>query len=134
MEGPIGRDPADRKRMAVVAGGKPATTHVRVLERWPAAELLAVRPHTGRTHQIRVHLRSCGHPVVCDPIYASGWEDGFGGAGGRWAGEFARRCCRLFLHAAHLVLRHPISRERLAFRAPLPDPLASALAWARSWS
>lgn len=134
LEGPIGRDPTDRKRMAVVEGGKPATTHVRVLERWPAAELLAVRPHTGRTHQIRVHLRSCGHPVVCDPIYASGWEDGFGGAGGRWASEFARRSGRLFLHAAHLVLNHPISGESLTFRAPLPEPLASALAWARSRS
>ena len=132
VEGPIGRDPKHRERMAVVPGGKPATTHVRVLERWPAAELLAVRPHTGRTHQIRVHLRSCGHPVVCDPTYAAGWEDGFGGAGGRWAGELARRSERLFLHAAHLVFRHPISGERLALRAPLPDPLASALAWARS--
>jgi len=134
VEGPIGRDPKHRKQMAVVADGKPATTHLRVLERWPSAELLAVRPHTGRTHQIRVHLRSCGHPVVCDPIYAHGWEDGFGGAGGRWAAEFARRSDRLFLHAAHIVFSHPLSGERLAFRAPLPDPLASAVAWARSQS
>lgn len=132
LEGGIGRDPANRKRMAIVADGRQATTHVRVLERYPAAELLAVRPHTGRTHQIRVHLKACGHPVVCDPIYAPSWQDGFGGAGGRWAAEFARRSGRLFLHAAHLALSHPITGERLSFRSELPEPLASAIAWARS--
>ncbi len=131
---PIARDPADRQKMAVVEGGKAAQTHLRVLERWPAAELLAVRPHTGRTHQIRVHLRALGHPIVGDPTYASGWEKGFGGAAGRWASEYARRCGRLFLHAARIAFHHPVSGEHLAFRSPLPEPLASALAWARRTS
>jgi 23S rRNA pseudouridine1911/1915/1917 synthase len=131
IEGPVGRDPTDRKRMAVVPGGKSAITHVRVLESWPAAELLAVRLGTGRTHQIRVHLRSCGHPIVSDPIYAPGWENGFGGAGGRWAAEFAHRSGRLFLHAAQLAFRHPESGLAMKFRSPLPEPLSSALEWAR---
>ena len=134
IERPVGRDPKDRKRMAVVKDGKRAVTHVRRLESWRAADLFAVRLETGRTHQIRVHLRSLGHPVVCDPIYAPRWERGFLGAGGRWAEELARRASRLFLHAAHLAFSHPVTREPLSFKSPLPEPLASAVEWARESS
>lgn len=129
---PIGRDPRDRKRMAVVPEGRRAVTHFRRLERWTAADFLALRLETGRTHQVRVHLRAIGHPVVGDPIYAARWEKGFVGAGGRWAEAFARRCDRMFLHAARLVFRHPRSGERMAFTSPLPEPLRSAAAWARA--
>ena len=132
IDRPIGRHPRDRKRMAVLDGGRPSVTHVKVLEWWPAADLLAVRLQTGRTHQIRVHLESVGHPVAGDPIYAPHWERGFLGAGGRWAEELARRAGRLFLHAAHLSFVHPLTGDPLSFTSPLPEPLASAVEWARS--
>ena len=134
VEQPVGRDPRNRKRMAVRADGRPATTHFRRLERWNAADLLAVRLETGRTHQVRVHLRSIGHPVVADPVYAPGWERGFGGAGGRWAEAFGRRAGRLFLHATHLAFVHPVTGERHSFSSPLPSPLLEAAQWARTTS
>lgn len=131
IDRPIGRHPKDRKRMAVVEGGRRAITHVRRLERWPAADLLAVRLQTGRTHQIRVHASDLGHPLVRDPVYGAGWERGMAGAGGQWAAHFARRAGRLFLHAARLSFVHPVSGEQLTFSSDLPEPLAAALAWAR---
>lgn len=134
IDRPIGRDPRDRKRMAVIEEGRPAVTHVKVLERWNAADLVAVRLKTGRTHQVRVHLQSIGHPIVCDPIYAARWERGISGAGGRWAEHLARRVGRLFLHAAYLSFEHPVSGERLSFSSPLPEPLAAAVEWARKTS
>jgi len=131
IDRPIGRHPGDRKRMAVVEDGRRAVTHVQRLERWPAADLLAVRLQTGRTHQIRVHVADLGHPIVGDPIYGPGWERGMTGAGGQWAARFARRTQRLFLHAARLSFVHPVSGEALTFSSALPEPLAGALAWAR---
>lgn len=132
IDRPIGRSPSDRKRMAVIPGGRRAVTHVRRLERWPAADLLAIRLETGRTHQIRVHLTDLGHPLVGDPVYGRGWERGMSGAGGRWAEALVRRCDRLFLHAARLSFRHPVTGERLAFTSRLPEPLAGAVRWART--
>lgn len=131
IDRPIGRDPRDRKRMAVREDGRRAVTHVKVLERWIGADLLALRLQTGRTHQVRVHLRSFGHPVVADPVYAPRWERGFVGATARWAGELSRRAGRLFLHAAHLSFVHPETGERLSFSSPLPPDLAAAAEWAR---
>lgn len=131
IDRPIGRDPKHRQRMAVVDGGRPSVTHVRRLESWRAADLLAIRLHTGRTHQIRVHMWSLGHPLVGDPVYGAGWERGLLGAGGRWAEELRRRAGRLFLHAARLSFRHPATGEELSFTSPLPEPLHSAMAWAR---
>ncbi len=132
IDRPLARHPKDRKRMAVVPGGRRAVTHVRRLERWIAADLLALRLETGRTHQIRVHLADAGHPIVGDPVYGRDWQRGIGGAGGRWAEELARRSGRLFLHAARLGFRHPETGERLTFTCPLPEPLAGAVAWARN--
>lgn len=131
---PLGRDPRNRKLRAVVEGGRRAVTHVRRLERWTSADLVAVRLETGRTHQIRVHFKAIGHPVVGDPLYAPGWERGFLGAGGRWAEELARRVGRMFLHAGRLAFRHPITGEALSFDSPLPEPLLSARRWARETS
>lgn len=131
VDRPIGRDPRDRKRMAVVAGGRRALTRARVRERWPAAELLEVALGTGRTHQIRVHMHSLGHPVVGDPVYGAGRERGISGDAGVWARAFARRVPRQFLHAAELAFRHPGTGEAMRFRAPLPSELAAAAAWAR---
>ncbi len=134
VDRPVGRDPSDRRRMTVTERGKRAVTHLKRLERWVSADLLALKLETGRTHQIRVHLRDLGHPVVGDPFYAEGWEEGFTGAGGRWAGELAERAGRLFLHAARLVFEHPETGERMAFTSDLPEPLAGAVAWARETS
>jgi 23S rRNA pseudouridine1911/1915/1917 synthase len=131
VDQPIARDPKHRQRMAVVDSGRPALTHFRRLERWRSADLLAIRLHTGRTHQIRVHLRSLGHPVVRDPIYGARWEKGLLGAGGRWADEFDRRVGRLFLHAARLAFVHPVTGEKMSFTSPLPPPLREAVEWAR---
>ncbi len=132
IEGPIGRDPKDRKRMAVVEGGRDALTRVEVVEQWLRADLLRVALKTGRTHQIRVHLAHVGHPVVGDPTYAAGWERGLGGPTRRWVDQLARRCTRQFLHASELVFEHPTSGEVLRFESSLPADLAEAADWARS--
>jgi 23S rRNA pseudouridine1911/1915/1917 synthase len=131
VDAPIARHPTDRKRMAVVDGGRRAVTHFRRLERWMAADYLRAELETGRTHQIRVHLLHLGHPVVGDSTYAAGRERGFSGPARRWAVELARRMPRQFLHAAELSFRHPRDRRSLHFEAPLPPDLAAVAAWAR---
>lgn len=116
IEAPIGRDPRDRMRMAVVPGGRDSVTLYRVRERFPAWTLLEVDLVTGRTHQIRVHLASIGHPVAGDPMYATGaarrGPDGLG---------------RLFLHAWRLELASPSGEGLVRAEAPLPDELVSVL-------
>lgn len=131
VEAPIGRDPNDRKRMAVVDDGRSALTRLKVRERWLRADLLDVALKTGRTHQIRVHLAHIGHPVVGDQTYGLGWERGLGGPTRRWVDELARRIKRQFLHASRLAFDHPVSSERMEFEAPLPADLAAVAAWAR---
>lgn len=131
VEAPVGRDPANRQRMAVVEGGRGAVTHFRVLERWPGAELLEVALETGRTHQIRVHLSHIGHPVVGDSVYGVGWENGIGGKARQWAQLLNKRVTRQFLHAWRLSFRHPVSEETLRFESPLPEDLSSCAEWAR---
>jgi 23S rRNA pseudouridine1911/1915/1917 synthase len=131
IDAPIGRDRKDRKKMAVVPGGRPALTRVKVRERWERADLLDVALKTGRTHQIRVHLAHLGHPVAGDPVYGEAWERGMGGPTRQWAVEFSQRVPRQFLHAAELVFDHPVSSERMRFSAPLPADLAEVAAWAR---
>ncbi len=118
VDKPIARDPRDRKRMAVVSTGKHARTDFRRLARFASADLLRAHLHTGRTHQIRVHLASVGHPVVGD--------DAYGGGGGRRLAGLPPK--RHFLHAAWLQFHHPISGEQLDFRSPLPDDLHRSIA------
>ena len=130
VDRPIGRHPRDRKRMAVVVGGRPARTRLRHLEEWLAASLCEAVLDTGRTHQIRVHAASIGHAVVGDEVYGEGRERGFGGAARRWAAELAARTPRQFLHAHRLEFDHPVTGESLAFRAPLPGDLAAVRGWA----
>lgn len=122
VDAPLARDPRDRQRMAIVPGGKAArTTFVRVA-RFDSVDLLRAHLHTGRTHQIRVHLASLGHPVVGDDTY--------GGGGGRRLAALPPK--RHFLHAAWLTLPHPITGETIELRSPLPADLrASLLAVAR---
>jgi 23S rRNA pseudouridine1911/1915/1917 synthase len=122
VERAIARDPRDRKRMAVVpagaGGGKPARTDFVRLARYDAGDLLRAHLHSGRTHQIRVHLASIGHPVMGDDTY--------GGGGGRRL--VALPTPRHFLHAALLRFRHPASGAEVEFRAPLPPDLRRSLA------
>jgi 23S rRNA pseudouridine1911/1915/1917 synthase len=133
IDAPIGRDPKDRKKMAVTEDGRAAVTRVRVRERWERSDLLDVALQTGRTHQIRVHLAHVGHPVVGDRVYGEAWERGMGGASRQSALELARRTSRQFLHAAELVFDHPVSGERMRFESALPADLAEVAAWARTW-
>ena len=117
INSPIDRDPRDRTRMAVVQTGKAAKTDFTRLARFDSVDLLRAHLHTGRTHQIRVHLASVGHPVVGDDTY--------GGGGGRRLVALPGK--RHFLHAAWLRFRHPITGEPLDLRSPLPDDLKKSL-------
>jgi 23S rRNA pseudouridine1911/1915/1917 synthase len=132
IEAPIGRDPKDRKRMAVTQDGRDATTTAQINERWQSADLLDVALKTGRTHQIRVHLAHIGHPVIGDQIYGVGWEKGLGGPTRRWVDELSRRTKRQFLHAAELIFDHPETNERMRFTSDLPPDLAAVADWART--
>ncbi len=116
VDAPIGRDPRDRKRMAIVNTGRSARTDFVRLARFDSTDLLRARLHTGRTHQIRVHLASVGHPVVGDDTY--------GGGGARRLLGLAPR--RHFLHAAWLTLDHPITGAKLDLRSRLPADLHAA--------
>lgn len=121
-EAPIGRHPHDRKRMSVIARhGRPARTRWRVERRFPRSgvALLEVRPETGRTHQIRVHLAARGLPLLGDPVY--------GGRGGRDRRLvlLAQRLGRPALHAAVLGFVHPGTGESVRFEAPLPADLVT---------
>ena len=131
VDAPIARDPRDRKRMAVVQGGRRAVTHLRIREDWPAAQLLDVALETGRTHQIRVHTAHLGHPVVGDTLYSAGGARGISGPARRWADELERRVTRQFLHAAELAFTHPVTGAPNHFEAPLPEDLAAVVEWAR---
>lgn len=118
VDQPIARHPRDRKRMAVVATGKAARTDFYRLGRFGSGDLLRAHLHSGRTHQIRVHLAHTGHPVIGDDTY--------GGGGGRRLAKLPPS--RHFLHAAWLRFRHPISGVPLDIRSPLPLDLRQSLA------
>ncbi|ADC72525.1 pseudouridine synthase, RluA family [Thioalkalivibrio sp. K90mix] len=130
IEEPIGRHPVDRKRQAVTGGGKPAVTHYRVAERFPAHTLLNVRLETGRTHQIRVHMAHIRHPIVGDPAYGGRPRPvrGMGEAAKAALAAFRRQA----LHAARLEFEHPDSGEVLAFEAPVPEDFEALLAALRT--
>jgi 23S rRNA pseudouridine1911/1915/1917 synthase len=113
IDAPIGRDPKNRQRMAVVRSGRAAVTHFRVVERFPEATLLELAIETGRTHQIRVHLAFIGHPIIGDSVY--------GGARLVLAG-----LNRQFLHASELGFDLP-DGSPVHFEAALSDDLIEAL-------
>jgi len=124
VDAPVGRHPTQRTRMAVVERGRPAITHYTVLERFaPHATLLRCSLETGRTHQIRVHLQSLGHPLVGDPAY---------GKSRRSALDFLNAFKRQALHAERLSLQHPDTGETVAWQTDPPADLASLLAELRT--
>ncbi len=130
IEAPLARHPKDRKRMAIVATGRAARTDAYVVARFASSELLRLELHTGRTHQIRVHLEQAGHPVVGDPLYGGGGSRRISGAARASADALERATHRQALHAAWLAFRHPISGQALEFRSEWPPDLREALALA----
>src|SRR5579863_1938405 len=116
LDAPIGRDPRHRQQMAITAtSSREARTHFRVLERFARHTLLLLELETGRTHQIRVHLKAIGHPVVGDTVYGS---------------AHTRReplVQRQFLHAYQLKFQHPTTGVVIELEAPLPEDLQSVL-------
>ena len=111
IDAPIARDPRNRKRMAVVVGGREARTRYRTLEYPPGHSLIEVFLETGRTHQVRVHLAYLGNPLHGDDVY----------------GRASNLLSRQFLHAHHLGFAHPASGEELEFDSPLPTDLKDVL-------
>jgi len=117
VEAPIGRHPVQRTRMAVVPSGKPAVTHYEIVERYAHATLLRCRLETGRTHQIRVHLASIGHPLYGDPVYGPKRRTAAGV-------PFPRQA----LHAQKLALVHPVTQEAMSWESPLPADMQALIA------
>ncbi len=117
VDAPIGRHPVERTRMAVAARGKPAVTRYAVVRRFANATLVKCRLETGRTHQIRVHMRSIGHPIVGDQTY------------GRrpTRAETPFPIARQALHAARLALVHPRTGADIAWESPLPEDMRALL-------
>ena len=106
IDAPLGRNPQDRKKQAVVKGGRHAVTHFKVLKRYDNFTLVKCILETGRTHQIRVHMKYIGHPLVGDPLYGPRKVIGKNGQ---------------FLHAALLGFKHPRTGEEMVFEVPLPE-------------
>lgn len=106
INAPIGRNPESRQQMAVVENGKESITHFKVLERFKKHTLVEVKLETGRTHQIRVHMKYIGFPLVGDPVYGLRKVEGTNGQ---------------LLHAKKLEFHHPRTNEFLSFECPLPD-------------
>lgn len=129
VEAPIGRHPTDRKRMAVVASGRPAVSHFRILERLAGVSYLEVALETGRTHQIRVHMAHIGHPLVGDPVYGRSTRRRRGMPDAVY--ELVREFPRQALHAVRIGLVHPGSGETVTFTARLPADFEGLLAGLR---
>ncbi|MEX0326530.1 MAG: RluA family pseudouridine synthase, partial [Puniceicoccaceae bacterium] len=111
IEEPIARHPVNRLRMAVRPEGRQAVTDYRVEQAWGSAALLGLQIHTGRTHQIRVHMKHLGHPLLGDALY-----------GFRKAPKVDQpEIPRVMLHAVRLKFIHPISGEPMELKAPLPE-------------
>lgn len=121
IKAPVGRQEWNRKRFGVVAGGRDAITAYEVLGYYKDGDetysLLSLYPQTGRTHQIRVHVKYINHPIVSDELYG----------GRKTARNDRKKLTRLFLHASNISFLHPKSGEAVQFESPLPDDLSKFL-------
>jgi 23S rRNA pseudouridine1911/1915/1917 synthase len=126
IDAPLGRNPRDRKRMAVLPEGRPARTDAFPVARLQLVDLVRLELHTGRTHQIRVHLAHIGHPVVGDPVYTAGGSRRMS-SDRSGAAALERLAPRQALHAAYLGFRHPATGEPLDFHAEWPADLRPLL-------
>ncbi len=125
---PVGRLSFNRKRFGVVAGGRESITQYRVISNFKyqisnkqipeILSLVALHPETGRTHQIRIHLKHLGHPIFADELYA----------GRKTARQDRKQLARLFLHAAKIHFSHPTTKKEVDFESPLPQDLQNFLA------
>ena len=125
VDAPIGRHPSDRKRMAVIASGKPAVSHYRVLARFDHHTAIRVSLETGRTHQIRVHMAHIRYPLLGDPVY--GGRLRLPAAASPELAAALRGFRRQALHAEHLGLQHPLSGAFCQWQAPAPADLMQLL-------
>lgn len=131
IDTPIGRHPVQRKRMSTrTRKGKTAMTRWKVLERFGPLAFLEIYPQTGRTHQIRVHLSSLGHPILGDPLY--GRKGKPGSIQDAILKECAKRMNRQALHAHRLGFNHPRTGEKVQFVAPIPQDMEGTLECLRS--
>jgi 23S rRNA pseudouridine1911/1915/1917 synthase len=137
IRAPVGRDPRQRQRMAVVRrGGKEAVTRYRVIEAFGIASRLQVTLETGRTHQIRVHLAHRGHPVIGDPVYGGRVKKllSAGPTERSLATALLQDLRRQALHASDLELAHPVTGQPLSFSSPWPVDMTQALDRLRSFA
>lgn len=119
VDAPIGRHPVDRKKMAIVKGGKPAVTHYSVVSHLEIADHIALQLETGRTHQIRVHMASLGHPLLGDTVY--------GGGKSRFEVTHAFLLSGQCLHAKTISFVHPITGQFMKFDSALPEYFTECL-------
>ena len=119
VDAPIGRHPVDRKKMAIVKGGKPAVTHYSVVSHLEKADHIALQLETGRTHQIRVHMASLGHPLLGDTVY--------GGGKSRFEVTHASLLSGQCLHAKTISFVHPITGKFMKFDSALPEYFTECL-------
>lgn len=126
VDAPIGRHPVDRKRMDVRAGARPAVTHYRVIRRLRAHTHVRLKLESGRTHQIRVHMRHIRHPLLGDPVY--GRRLAIPAGAHETLADALRGFNRQALHARRLALRHPADGRKMEWQAPLPADMAGLLA------
>ena len=131
IDSDLGRHPTERKRMSTrTTKGRTAITRWKRIESLNGITLLEIFPQTGRTHQIRVHLSSIGHPLLGDPLY--GRKGRSGSIQDPLLKESVRRMNRQALHARRLAFKHPRTGERVEFESPLPQDMREALEWLRS--
>lgn len=127
IDAPLARHARDRKRITVTEGGRAARTDAYVVARFGVCDLLRLELHTGRTHQIRVHLAHIGHPVIGDPVYGGGGSRRISGGARLLADRIDSIATRQSLHAAYLSFRHPASGSPVEFISEWPADLALVL-------